>query len=264
MIRLLVTTIGSSSGCSTAQRDCAGVYIKGSKNVLLDCGEATNKYFLDRDVNEIDVICLTHAHIDHFIGFPMLLFHNLAIRNRTKPLTIIAPQSIAPFLDPFIDKYHIEYKFDIDFQYYTRRDAMHTVWLFDKVSISAREVKHSMPNCYGYYVTDASEHKCVFYTGDTEPFDKLSMYYQNVDLIIAEGTWASNYNGPRYGHSWVKEMISAADSSGSSKIILTHLSKQYHDETVYRQYSADVMDAFMGCKNLKRIYIAYDGLTISI
>ena len=79
---MLITTIGSASGCSTSLRDSAGVYIQCSKNILLDVGEATNKFFLNRNVNELDVVCITHAHVDHFIGLPMLLFHNLAIRGR--------------------------------------------------------------------------------------------------------------------------------------------------------------------------------------
>ena len=100
---MLVTTIGSSSGCSTSLRDSAGVYIQSSKNILLDCGEATNKFFLQRDADELDVVCITHAHLDHFIGLPMLLFHNLAIRGRTKPLTIIAPADVGLFIDKFLN-----------------------------------------------------------------------------------------------------------------------------------------------------------------
>ena len=261
MIRLLVTTIGSSSGCSTSLRDSAGVYIQCSKNILLDVGEATNKYFLQRDPNEIDVVCITHAHVDHFLGLPMLLFHNLAIRGRTKQLKLIAPRTVMSFLEPFFKGYHITSNFDVIVDYY---DPEHDKqWTIGDVIINAYEVQHSMDECYAYSVYDRTTDKMIFYTGDTEPCDNLILSSES-DLVIAEGTWASDYTGPRYGHSWVKEMIETIDSAGVSKLVLTHLSQRYHSESGYRAYSTDVASAFADCKNLKRIYIAYDGLTIHI
>ena len=257
---MIVTTIGSSSGCSTSLRDSAGVYIQSSKNILLDCGEATNKYFLNRDVNELDVICITHAHLDHFIGLPMLLFHNLAIR--TKPLTIIAPRNVQTYMHTFYSFYHIRGIFDINFEYYDMRNDKQ--WDANDILINAYPVKHSMDECYAYTIFDRPENKFILYTGDTEPFDSLHMLADQSDLVIAEGTWASDYTGPRYGHSWVTEMIEAVDSSSATKLVLTHLSQKYHSEAGYKIYSSDVMDAFQKCQNLKRIYIAYDGLEITL
>lgn len=259
---MLVTTIGSSSGCSTQQRESAGVYIQGSKNVLLDCGEATNKFFLNRDVNEIDVVCITHAHIDHFIGLPMLLFHNLAIRGRTKPLIIIAPRNIETYMHTFYHFYPIHGTFDITTEYYDIRNDKQ--WDIDNILINAYLVKHSIDECYAYTIFDRTHKKFILYTGDTESFDSLAMLADDSDLVIAEGTWASDYTGPAYGHSWVKDMIEAVDESSATKLILTHLSQKYHSETGYKVYSSDVMEAFSKCKNLKRIYIAYDGLEITL
>ena len=260
---MLITTIGSSSGCSTSLRDSAGVYIQSSKNILLDCGEATNKFFLNRDVNEIDVVCITHAHLDHFIGLPMLLFHNLAIRNRTKPITIIMPETVWTFIEPFMDSYHLRMPFKYKCYIFKDNQAPHQ-WVFDDMIITGYNVRHSMDSCYGYNVYDKSCNKNIVYTGDTEPFDSLSMLCDDTDLVIAEGTWASDYTGPRYGHSWVTEMIEAVDKSSANKLVLTHLSQKYHSEDGYMIYSSDVMDAFQKCENLKRIYIAYDGMEIKI
>lgn len=256
---MLITTIGSSSGCSTKERDSAGVYIQTSKNILLDCGESTNKYFIDRDVNEIDIICITHAHVDHFIGLPMLLLHNLAIRGRTKLLKIIAPRTIMPFMSAFFTYYHIKLPFDVLCEYYAV--DCDKQWNIDNILINAYPVKHSMDECYAYSIYDRTDDKYIFYTGDMEPCD---IFVKDADIVIAEGTWASNYTGPRYGHSWVKEMVELVDDGGAKALILTHLSQKYHSEEGYRVYSSDVMDAFMECKNLKRIYIAYDGLEITL
>jgi ribonuclease BN (tRNA processing enzyme) len=121
-----------------------------------------------------------------------------------------------------------------------------------------------MDECYAYTIFDRTDRKFILYTGDTEPFGSLQMLADDADLVIAEGTWASDYTGPAYGHSWAKEMIEAVDESSATKLVLTHLSQKYHSEAGYRIYSSDVMDAFNKCQNLKRIYIAYDGLEITL
>lgn len=260
---MLVTTIGSSSGCSTSLRDSAGVYVQCSKNILLDVGESTNKFFLNRHVDEIDVVCITHAHIDHFIGLPMLLFHNLTIRNRTKPLHIIMPHSVYPFIEPYINDYHLSMNFECTLTMFDEYTAPKR-WNFGDVIINAYEMKHSIPSCFGYEIIDYDCGRSVLYTGDTEPFKSLPMICDFTDLVIIDGTWASDYTGPRYGHSWVKEIIEAVDQAYTTKLVLTHLSQRYHSESGYRAYSTDVASAFADCKNLKRIYIAYDGLTIQI
>lgn len=259
---MIVTTIGSSSGCSTNYRDSAGVYIQGSKNILLDCGEATNKYFLQRDANELDVICITHAHVDHFIGLPMLLLHNLAIRGRTKPLKIIAPRTIISFMESFYKWYHIKLEFDVITNYYYPVNDKQ--WDIGAILINAYPVKHSMAECYAYTVFDRASEKYILYTGDTEPFDSLQMLADDSDLVIADGTWASDYTGPSYGHSWVKEMIKAVDGSSANKLILTHLSQRYHSGDGYQVYSSDITEAFNECVNLKRIYVAYDRMEVRI
>ena len=258
---MLVTTIGSSSGCSTSLRDSAGVYIQSSKIILLDCGEATNKFFLQHPADELDVICITHAHLDHFIGLPMLLFHNFAIRGRTKSLTIIAPKSVGPFLSPFMNLYHLKAEFKIFVKFYDMRSA-NSLWTFDDTVITAFTVKHSIDECYGYYV--CTENKIIFYTGDTLIHDELAYMFLDCDLIIADGTWASDYAGPAYGHSWAAEVVKIADDAQARILILTHLSQLYHSDAGLSVYSADVSKAFNECKNLKRVYIAYDGMEIKI
>ena len=238
--------------------DRVGTYIQGSKNILLDVSDTTNEYFIDRDVNEIDVICISHAHIDHFIGLPALLMHNFAQRGRTKPLMVISPRTVKPYIQPYMDLYDLKPAYDIKFEYYDPSGVRH--WNVNNIKISAYKAIHSIDESYGYIVNDCDCDLLIQYTGDTE----ILPLFMFADAVIADGTWASDYTGNSYGHSWASDMIKAAHESESPVLILTHQSRKYQDDVGRKYYTDDVIQTHKDCKNVKRIYIAYAGMQVKV
>lgn len=249
---------GTSSGCSTEYRDSAGTLVQaGDKTILLDCGEATNKNCLRMHPDEIDMICISHGHVDHFIGLPMLILHNLAIRGRTKKLTIFAPETVQEFITPFLKNYHIPIPFIIEVKYFVESSVL---YIDDTVMINACRVQHSMDQCYGFKVYEYASNKTMFYTGDTEPHEQLENYMWCCDLVIGEATWASDYHGPRYGHSYAHEMVECAAKSLVKMLVLTHISRKYHKDldTFCSVLERDIRNKSQDL----RVLIGYDGLEV--
>jgi ribonuclease Z len=63
--------------------------------LLIDCGEGTqvSLKLLKWGFKNIDVICFTHYHADHVVGFPGLLL-TIANSGREEPLTVIGPPGL--------------------------------------------------------------------------------------------------------------------------------------------------------------------------
>lgn len=234
--------------------DRVSTYIQGSQNILLDVSDTTNEYFIDRDVNEIDVICISHAHINHFTGLPALLLHNFAQRGRTKPLTVISPRTVKPYMD----LYNLKSAYDIKFEYYDISAVRH--WDFNNTTIHAYTARHSIDESYGYIIYDCDCDLLIQYTGDTE----ILPLFMFADVVIADGTWASDYTGKSYGHSWASDMIKAAHESESPVLILTHQWYKYQDDVGREYYMDDVIQTHKDCKNVRRIYIAYAGMQVKV
>ncbi len=69
------------------------------RQLLVDCGEGTQRQLLKSDVGLIDLedIFLTHFHADHFLGLPGML-KTFALRGRDVPLTLHGPVGLRDLL----------------------------------------------------------------------------------------------------------------------------------------------------------------------
>lgn len=84
--------------------------------ILVDCGEATQHQLLQTNlsVHQLSLICITHVHGDHCYGLPGLLA-SMAMSGRKDPITIIAPQAIAPFLAAVKATTELYFPFPVEF-----------------------------------------------------------------------------------------------------------------------------------------------------
>ena len=91
-----VLFLGTGGGMPTPRRSLSSLLLnfKGRK-ILVDCGEGTQLSMKNAKTGfkDIDVICITHCHGDHIIGFPGIL-STIGNSGRTTPLTIIGPKDI--------------------------------------------------------------------------------------------------------------------------------------------------------------------------
>lgn len=87
-----VIFLGTSASAPTPRRGLTSVLIRrGGEHILVDCGEGTQRQMMRScGLVDIDVLLVTHEHGDHILGIPGML-KTLALRERTKPLTVVGP-----------------------------------------------------------------------------------------------------------------------------------------------------------------------------
>lgn len=108
-MRFTVTYLGTSAAIPTTERGLAATAIqRGSRTLLIDCGEGTQRQLRRSAVGlvEVDGICFTHFHGDHYLGVIGLL-KSYDLLGRRKPLQVWGPAGvtevftmIAPVIGP--------------------------------------------------------------------------------------------------------------------------------------------------------------------
>lgn len=108
--KIKLTFLGTGSAIPTARRNHPAVLLQyKSENILVDCGEGTQRQFRKAKLNpcKITKILITHWHGDHVLGLPGL-FKTLMLNEYNKALEIYGPRGtkrkIAMYLELFAHK----------------------------------------------------------------------------------------------------------------------------------------------------------------
>jgi ribonuclease Z len=86
---------GTAGSVPSARRGLPAILVRrGGERLLFDCGEGTQRQLL-RSVGlaELDLVCLTHFHADHWLGLPGML-KTFGLRARERELTILGPPGL--------------------------------------------------------------------------------------------------------------------------------------------------------------------------
>ena len=96
-----ITFLGTSDSVPSLKRNHTAILLtyKG-ENILVDCGEGTQRQFRKAGLNPCKVtrILLTHKHADHTLGLPGLL-KTLSLTGYQKTLFIYGPRGIKKFME---------------------------------------------------------------------------------------------------------------------------------------------------------------------
>lgn len=108
--------LGTADQIPSYARNHSAIFINyHGENILVDCGEGTQRQFRLARLNpcKIDKILITHLHGDHVFGLPGLL-STFAMSGYNKDLKIYGPKGIKKFIEAmlflfnFYREYHIE------------------------------------------------------------------------------------------------------------------------------------------------------------
>lgn len=112
-----LTFLGTSAGTPTKARNVSALALIQDKEwLLIDCGEATQHrlWHTPLKLSNLKAVLITHLHGDHCFGLPPLLA-SLSMQQRTKPLTIIAPQALIRLLDTYSLVSELYFTYPIEF-----------------------------------------------------------------------------------------------------------------------------------------------------
>lgn len=146
--KIEVTFLGTSDQIPSAERNHTSILLQfQEENILVDCGEGTQRQFRKAKLNpgRITRILITHWHGDHILGLPGLL-QSLANSEYKKTLYIYGPKGIKEVMSdllhvfPFAKNYKIEIK-EANGRFFETKDFY----------LAAEKMTHGIPcNAYAF------------------------------------------------------------------------------------------------------------------
>ncbi|MBU3924208.1 MAG: MBL fold metallo-hydrolase, partial [Nanoarchaeota archaeon] len=100
-----ITFLGTGSAIPTARRSHPAIYLQyRDENILVDCGEGTQRQFRKAGLNpcKITKILITHWHGDHVLGLPGLL-QTMMLNGYNRKLEIYGPKGTNEKVRQFFD-----------------------------------------------------------------------------------------------------------------------------------------------------------------
>ncbi len=219
---LKVVGCGDAFGTGGLQATCFYLETEDHK-CLIDIGVGSLPTLKDMLINvkEIDLICLTHFHGDHFGGLPNFLLDATFIQGREKALTIVGPSGVEKRIWELQEALYggtsiMDFGFPIKFIEYAENGVLD---LSKQFTVEAIPVVHSEPS-NPHAIKISVDGKSIVYTGDTEWTDRLLSLTKGCDILISE---CFGWEGPMKYHLSYQEIMANINHLGAKRILLTHL-----------------------------------------
>ena len=113
-----ITFLGTSDSVPSATRNHPAILLTyQGENILIDCGEGTQRQFRKAKLNpcKVNRILITHWHADHVLGIPGLI-KTLALSGYKKTLYIYGPRGTKSFMGIFLKLFAFRQEYPIKIQ----------------------------------------------------------------------------------------------------------------------------------------------------
>lgn len=207
-----VTLLGTSGGIPIPGRAQSGILIESSnKKILLDCGVGIPLRLAEANVpaEEIDIVCLTHGHLDHIQDLPSLTKASW-LRTGEANYQIITPPKLIKKLSNFWKILDERERAELKFEKLESEQSYR-----DEIEIKTFKTKHT-PISQGYEIYN--KEKKIVYTGDTAPCKKVKEKAYDADVLIHE----LSYIEEKDSHSDPEGLISELMGLEIGKLVITH------------------------------------------
>ena len=222
MMKLTVIGSGDAFGSGGRLNTCFFLKTK-AKGLLIDCGATSLPGLKQQGINvdDVDIIVLSHFHGDHYGGVPFLLLDAMST-GRSKKITIVSPTGgkdrISALLDLLYPGTEVLPKLDVTFIEYTSSEEL----ILEDLSLTAYPVIHSegtLPHGLRLVI----DKKVISYSGDTSWTDTLFTLSDGADLFICECNF---YQTQSKGHINYEDLKPKIAKFNVKKILLTHFDNE--------------------------------------
>jgi ribonuclease BN (tRNA processing enzyme) len=220
-MRLQFVGCGDAFGSGGRFNTCFHVH-SNNLDFLIDCGASSLVAMkgLKIDRNAIDLILITHFHLDHFGGIPFFILDAQLVVKRTRPLIIAGPPGLNDWFNRlFAVTFPGERKlsFDLRLQELDIRSRNQIAGF----EVTPFHVKHDdkVGPCLAYRIE--LDDKIICYSGDTEWTDVLLKAAHGADLFICE---CYMFDKVVRTHLSLSTLVEKLPAIGAKRVILTHMS----------------------------------------
>jgi ribonuclease Z len=144
MIKLVF--LGTSDAVPSKERNHTSILLNyKDENILIDCGEGTQRQFRKADLNpcKLTRLLITHWHGDHVLGIPGLL-QTLNFSDYSKPVIIYGPKGTKEFMNQVLKTFIFQGKFNIEV-----KEVEGKFFENDDFYLEAKKMTHGVP-CNAY------------------------------------------------------------------------------------------------------------------
>ncbi len=226
-----ITFLGTSDAIPTAERNHTSILLNyKDENILVDCGEGTQRQFRKAKLNpnKVTRILITHWHGDHVLGIPGML-QTLSFSEYNKPLYIYGPKGTKEFMRTLLKTFVFHENFKINVE-----EVGGKFFETDDFYLEAEKMRHGIPcNAYVFVkkgnlridkkklaktkiqgpilkklkegkdivyqgkkylaknLTYAEDGKKISFVFDTSFNDRIIPFVKNSDLLICESTFGT-------------------------------------------------------------------------
>lgn len=229
-----VTILGTGSIYSKST--CSSLII--DNNILVDLGPGVVKQLLklDVDLNNINVLIITHLHSDHILDFPTFIV-NIETMKINHKISIFAPKDAKEKLLDLLTLVYGDYFDSFVSEYLEFFEIMdNEIICACNHSIKSIKVIHTGIESYGFVVDST-----LGITGDSSLCVGLRKIFDSSKTIICD---CSLITGDKY-HIGIDNIIELLKEYNQKNVILTHL--------------RDTTKKLAKEKNLENVLIVEDG-----
>ena len=219
-----INILGSGTCVPSLKRHSCSILIRDENiHMLIDAGPSTMEQLLKLGVkiNDINIILLSHFHLDHCAEIPPFLFatkYSGLIRN--KKLKLIGGKGIKKMYDTLNKAYDDALVFpENEFEIVELNEKGKLDLKNEDICLYYSKANHR-PESLSYKIVDKTGY-CLIYSGDTDYCDNLIELSKNADLLICESAFPDDKKTK--GHLTPSYAGKIASKANVKKLVLTHL-----------------------------------------
>ena len=212
--------LGTGAALSDAHRTTTMLALTGGASTLVvDCGGDVVQRLLAASISlsSLQALLLTHEHIDHIGGFPLLM-EKLWLVGRRDPLPVYGPERALDQARRCFATFDTRGWVGLpDVHWRPIPPAEEALVLSDAAwEVRATPGVHSVP-VVGLRVEYRSTGGVVTYSSDTRPSPLITHLAREADILVHEAS------GPSAGHSSPAQAATVAAEARARRLILVHV-----------------------------------------
>lgn len=231
-----INILGSGTCVPSIERSASAILIRLKKRyILVDLGSGTMRQLLKLgiSIDQIDLILLTHFHLDHCGELASFLFATKYPNfDRIKKLILAGGIGIKKLFRSLEAAFGDHIVLPCEFFEILEMNESGQINLFDNLLSLAYVKTVHRPESLAFRFTDSANFSLVC-SGDTDYSDSLVKFAEKADVFICESSLPDDKKVP--GHLTPSLAGKVAARAGVRKLVLTHFYPESFEELVVKQ-----------------------------